>query len=154
MKTASILATLGPVGALPGPKATYASAVVVAIGWFLPVPPLWMALVLIAVGTVFAIWLCTEAEKELGHDAHPIVADEVIGQSLTLLFCPHSWVAFGAAFVLFRIFDVIKPFGANAAQRLPGGQGIVADDFLAGLYSLATLQLLLFVAGRMGIALP
>lgn len=154
MKPASILATLGPVGALPGPKATYASAVVVAVGWFLPVPPLWMALAAIAVGTGIAIWACDEAEKELGHDAHPIVADEVIGQSLALLLCPHSWVAFLAAFVLFRIYDILKPLGAHQAQSLPGGQGIVADDFLAGLYSLATLQLLLWVAGRMGIALP
>jgi len=154
VKPASVLATLGPIGRIPGPKATYASAVVVAIGWFLPVPSLPIALALIAAGTVVAIWVCSEAEKELGHDAHPIVADEVIGQSIALVLAPHHWIAFAAAFVLFRIFDIAKPLGANQAQSLPGGQGIVADDFLAGIYSFATLQGLLWVAARMGFQLP
>ena len=146
MTFASQLATLGPIGRLPGPKATWASAVTVAIGWFLPVPSLPIALLLIAAGTAFAVWVCGEAEKELGHDAHPIVADEVIGQSLALVLVPHHWAAFAVAFVLFRIYDIMKPFGANQLQSLPGGQGIVADDFLAGIYSLATLQILLWVA--------
>ena len=153
MKPATVLATLGPIGRIPGPKATYASAVVVAIGWFLPPQSLPVALVLIALGTVVAVWVCGEAEKELGHDAHPIVADEVIGQSIALLLAPHSWIAFLAAFVLFRIYDIAKPLGAHQAQSLPGGQGIVADDFLAGIYSFATLQGLLWVAARMGIAI-
>jgi phosphatidylglycerophosphatase A len=146
----SQLATLGPIGRLPGPKATYASFVVVVIGWFLPVPALPIALLLIAAGTALAVWLCGEAEKELGHDAHPIVADEVIGQSLALVLVPHSWIAFAAAFVLFRIYDIIKPFGANQLQSLPGGQGIVADDFLAGIYSVVTLHALIWLAARMG----
>jgi len=153
VKPGSVLATLGPIGQIPGPKATYASAVVVAIGWFLPVPSLLVALLLIALGTVVAIWACGEGEKELGHDAHPIVADEVIGQSIALLLAPHSLLVFFAAFVLFRIFDIAKPLGANQAQNLPGGYGIVADDFLAGIYSFATLQGLLWVAARMGFAL-
>jgi len=150
VKPATVLATLGPIGKIPGPKATYASAVVVAIGWFLPVPSLWVALALIALGTVVAVWACGEGEKELGHDAHPIVADEVIGQSIALLLAPHHWIAFAGAFFLFRVYDIAKPLGANQAQSLPGGQGIVADDFLAGLYSFATLQLLLWVAARAG----
>jgi phosphatidylglycerophosphatase A len=154
VKLARFLATLGPIGSLPGPKATWASAVVVGIGWFLPVPPLWLALVLLMLGTSIAVWASGEAEKEMGHDAHGIVADEVIGQSIALLLVPHSWLAFAAAFVLFRIFDVIKPFGAHRAQSLPGGQGIVADDFLAGIYSVVTLHGLLWVAARTGFTLP
>ncbi len=146
MTFASQLATLGPIGRLPGPKATWASLVTVAIGWFLPVPSLPIAVLLIAAGTGFAVWVCGEAEKELGHDAHPIVADEVIGQSIALVLVPHSWIAFSAAFVLFRIYDIIKPFGAHQAQSLPGGQGIVADDFLAGIYSVLTLHALIWVA--------
>jgi phosphatidylglycerophosphatase A len=153
VKPGSVLATLGPIGQIPGPKATYASAVVVAVGWFLPVPSLLVALALIAVGTVIAVWACGEGETELGHDAHPIVADEVIGQSIALLLAPHNLLVFFAAFVLFRIFDIAKPLGANQAQNLPGGYGIVADDFLAGIYSFATLQGLLWVAARMGFAL-
>ncbi|TMQ71618.1 MAG: phosphatidylglycerophosphatase A, partial [Candidatus Eisenbacteria bacterium] len=113
------LATMGPVGYAPVAPATAGSAVVVLVGWFLPVAPLALTLALLVVGTLLAVWLAGEAEKELGHDAHPIVIDEVIGQSLALLFVPHTLVAFAAAFVLFRVFDVWKPLGAREIQRLP-----------------------------------
>jgi phosphatidylglycerophosphatase A len=142
------LATLGPVGYAPIAPATAASFVVAAIGWFLPVPPLPWAIAAILVGGLIAVWLCGEAEKELGHDAHPIVADEVIGQSIALLFAPHTLWAFAAAFLLFRVFDVWKPLGAHQAQALPGGWGIVADDTIAGLTSLAVLQLGIWALDR------
>jgi phosphatidylglycerophosphatase A len=127
------LATLGPVGYAPIAPATVASAVVVAIGWFVPPPALAGALALIAAGAMIAIYVSGAAEKTLGHDAGPIVADEVIGQSLALLLVPHTWWAFAAAFFLFRLFDIWKPLGAREAQRLPGGLGVVADDVIAGL---------------------
>jgi phosphatidylglycerophosphatase A len=147
---ARFLATLGPVGYAPIAPATAGSFVVALIGWFLPVPSLPIALCAIAVGTVIAVWVCGVAEEKLGHDAHPIVADEVIGQSLALLFVPHQWLAFAAAFVLFRIFDIWKPLGAHQAQALPGGWGIVADDVIAGLTSCGVLQLGLFGLRALG----
>ncbi len=110
------------------------------VAWFLPVPPLWVALVCLFVGIGLAGWIAGEAEKELGHDAHPIVIDEVVGQSVALLFAPHDMGVFAAALVLFRIFDVWKPLGANEAQKLPGGWGVVADDVIAGLASCLVLQ--------------
>jgi phosphatidylglycerophosphatase A len=118
MSFARFLATLGPVGSAPFAPATVCSAVVAAIGWFLPVPPLFVTLLLLAAGTGVAIWACDQAEKTLGHDAKPIVIDEVIGQSIALLFVPHTLVAFAAAFFLFRLFDVWKPLGAHQLQRL------------------------------------
>ncbi len=128
-------ATLGPAGWAPVAPATAGSALVAAIGWFLPVPPLAVTLALIAAGTAVSVWLAGEAEKELGHDAKPIVCDEAVGQSIALLFVPHQVAAFFAAFVLFRIFDVWKPLGAREAQALPGGLGITADDVIAGITS-------------------
>ena len=134
MKTiVRFFATLGPAGYAPIAPATAGSALVALIGWFISPPPLPVTLLIIAVGTVIAIWIAGEAEKELGHDAKPIVVDEAVGQSLALLFVPHDLFAFGISFVLFRIFDVWKPLGAREIQRLPGGLGIVADDFIAGL---------------------
>jgi len=135
------VATLGPVGYAPIAPATAASAVTALIGWFLPVPPIGITLACLAVGTALAIWLSGEAEKELGHDAHPIVVDEVIGQSLALLFAPRTLLVYGAAFLLFRVFDVWKPLGAREAQALPGGIGVVADDVIAGLATLVVVQL-------------
>ena len=149
-----LAATLGAVGHAPLAPATAGSLVTAAIGWFLPVPALPVALAWIALGTAVAVWLCGEAEKELGHDAHPIVADEVVGQSLALLGAPHSLLAFGAAFVLFRIIDVWKPLGAHQAQALPGGFGVVADDVIAGLTSCAVLHLGLWGLARAGVAIP
>ena len=147
-------ATLGPIGYFPIAPATAASFVTALVGWFLPVPALPVALSLIAVGAAIAVWLCGEAEKDLGHDAHPIVADEVVGQSLALLGAPHSILAFAGAFVLFRVLDVWKPFGAEEAQALPGGFGVVADDVIAGLASCVVLQLALWELGHVGVTLP
>ena len=144
------LASLGPAGWSPFAPASVGSAVVVAIGWFLPVPSLPVTLAMLAAGTLVAVWIATEAEKDLGHDAGPIVIDEVIGQSIALLFAPHRPLVFLAAFFLFRVFDVWKPLGAREAQVLPGGWGIVADDVIAGLTTLGVLQGLLWAQAQLG----
>ncbi len=144
------LATLGPIGSAPLAPATAASAVVAAIGWFIPPPPLAVAIGCIASGGALAIWVCGVAEETLGHDAKPIVADEVVGQSIALLLVPHEWIWFAASFVLFRIFDVWKPLGARGAQRLPGGFGVVADDVIAGITACGTLHLARWALQRGG----
>ena len=135
-----VLSTLGFIGYLPVAPATWASAVVALVGYFLPVPSLPVAIAILVAGAALAVWICGEAEKELGHDAHPIVADEVIGQSIALLGVSHDPISFAASFALFRIFDVWKPLGAREIQRLPGGWGVVADDVIAGLTACAALH--------------
>ena len=135
------LATLGPAGFFPIAPATFASALVTLAGWFLPVPPLFATAILLILGTALAIWSAGIAERTLGHDAKPIVIDEVIGQSCALLWVPHVAWMFAAAFVLFRIFDVWKPLGAHQAQRLPGGFGVVADDVIAGFTACGAFHL-------------
>jgi len=146
-------ATLGPVGYTPIAPATAGSLVTAVVVWFLPTPSWLVVAVALVIGTALAVWVCGEAEKELGHDAHPIVADEVIGQSVALLGAPHSLLAFGAAFVLFRLFDVWKPLGAYQAQRLPSGLGVVADDVIAGITSCITLILLRWGLARAGLSI-
>lgn len=135
------VATLGPVGYVPIAPATAGSAVVALIAWFVPSPALAETLALIAVSAVVAAWIAGEAEKDLGHDAKPIVVDEAVGQCLALLFVPHTIVAFILAFLLFRVFDVWKPLGAREVQKLSGGMGIVADDVIAGLTACAVFHL-------------
>jgi phosphatidylglycerophosphatase A len=138
---ARFVATLGPVGFAPIAPATAASAVVTLVAWFLPAPALAVTAVLLVAGTALAVWTAGVAEQTLGHDAGPIVIDEVIGQSLTLLFVPHRALVYVAAFLLFRLFDIWKPLGAREAQRLPGGWGVVADDVIAGITACIVLQL-------------
>ncbi len=147
---ARFLATLGPVGSAPLAPATAASAVVALVGWFIEPPSPPVALALIVAGAALAVWVCGEAEETLGHDAKPIVADEAVGQSLALLFVPHDWPAFAAAFVLFRVFDVWKPLGARQIQRLPGGWGVVADDVIAGLTACGAFHLLWWAGRALG----
>ncbi len=148
---ARFIATLGPVGSVPIAPATAGSAVVVLAGYFVPVPALGLALLLILACTALAVWSAGEAESSLGHDAKPIVIDEVVGQSLALLFVPHSPFAFLAAFVLFRVFDIWKPLGAREIQRLPGGWGVVADDVVAGLTACGAFHLGSWALQRFGV---
>ena len=136
-----LLATLGPCGWAPIAPATAGSAVVTVVAWFLPVQPWLIFIPLLLAGTALAVWAAGEAEKQLGHDAKPIVIDEAVGQTLALLFVPHSIIAFAAAFILFRIFDVWKPLGARQIQALPGGLGVVADDVMAGLIACGVFHL-------------
>jgi len=145
------IATLGPIGHSPVAPATGASFVVALVGWFLPAQPLPIAIGALLAGSLVSIWICGEAEKQLGHDAHPIVLDELIGQSVALLLVPKDPLAYFAAFALFRVFDVWKPLGARQAQHLPGGIGIVTDDVIAGLAACAVVHAGLFGMRAMGL---
>ena len=74
----------------------------------------------------------------------------MVGQLIALWCAPRSWPWVLAAFLLFRLFDVLKPLGADRAQDLPGGFGIVADDVLAGVYAALVLQAALYFGGSGG----
>ena len=132
-KCATVLAMLWPVALLPGPRATYGSFVVAVIGFFLPVAALPVFGALLVAGFLVAVWSAGEAEHVLGHDANPIIIDELIGQTIALFMVHKSPLAFFVSFALFRVFDVLKPFGAREIQRLPGGWGVVMDDVIAGI---------------------
>lgn len=87
---------------------------------------------------ILGIWAATRSIELLGNtDAPQAVVDEVIGQLTVFLFIPFStsWVLIGAGFVLFRLFDIWKPFPIDKLQDLPGGVGVVADDIAAGIYA-------------------
>ena len=97
----------------------------------------------LGIGAV-GVWAATLAEKHFGCiDPGQVVIDEVVGQMLTLLLQPDAtWKWFVGGFVLFRIFDVLKPYPARRLEHAPGGWGIMLDDVAAGLYGLGTLALL------------
>jgi phosphatidylglycerophosphatase A len=104
-------------------------------------------LLLLLVGIVFSIALgvpaATIAARESGrHDPGFVVIDEVAGQWITLLFSPADWRHGLIALILFRLFDITKPFPIRRLERLPAGWGIVFDDVAAGLYALGVASLL------------
>ena len=98
--------------------------------------------------TLVGIWASGRAERVLGgKDPGAIVIDEVAGMTLSVLPFPLTLGTLAVGFVLFRIFDIVKPFPARLSQRARGGLGVVLDDLIAGLYALAVLALLRAVFG-------
>ena len=98
---------------------------------------------------VLALYIAGKAEILFeDRDARPIVIDEMAGFLVTLLWLPLNLPTFFLAFVLFRVFDIVKPFPVSLIEkRLQGGLAIVLDDVLAGIFANFTLRLLLIVAG-------
>jgi phosphatidylglycerophosphatase A len=91
----------------------------------------------IAIAIIAGIPAATIAERQSGRtDPGFIVIDEVVGQWIALLWSPADWRHGLIALVLFRLFDIVKPFPIRRLERLPGGWGIVFDDVAAGLYAL------------------
>lgn len=146
------IATVGGAGFLPAAPGTAGSLVglAAAIGIAsLPAPQPWksLALALGALGIcIVGIGAASGAEKFFGRtDPAQVVIDEVVGQMLAFVIRPDAgWKWWIAGFLLFRAFDVIKPFPARRAERLRGGWGIMMDDVIAGVYSLAALTALEF----------
>lgn len=86
---------------------------------------------------LFGIWAASRTAKLLKtKDPQKVVVDEVIGQLIVFLFVPFdiSWKLILAGFLLFRLFDIWKPYPINSLETLPAGLGICADDILAGVY--------------------
>ncbi len=107
--------------------------------------------VIAVVFVAFAIWIAGKAEILLEErDPRPIVIDEMAGFLLSLLWLAPRPLTLVLGFVLFRVFDILKPPPVGIVEkRLPGGLGVVIDDVLAGVFTNATLRLLLIVAGLM-----
>jgi phosphatidylglycerophosphatase A len=150
-RSASVwIATCGGAGLLPVAPGTAGALVGVALAValaHLPSPQPWksvlLALAAIALCAV-GIGAATDAEKYFDRkDPGQVVIDEVVGQMLTFLVHPDAgWKWILAGFLLFRAFDILKPFPARRAERLPGGWGIIMDDVAAGVYALAALTIL------------
>jgi len=94
---------------------------------------------------LIAIWSSGLSEKLLGrNDPQEVVIDEVAGFLLTMLFLPSSWLTLSLGFVLFRFFDILKPFPIRRLERkVKGGIGVVLDDLLAGIYANFCLRLII-----------
>lgn len=148
-RLARLVATFFGSGFFPIAPATFASAIVAGLLFVAGSGPqgrghpLIEGLVILALFPI-SIASAHVAEKSLGHDASPIVIDEVLGQMITLWFVPRTWPFVLAGFLLFRLFDIWKPLLANEAQKLPGGWGIVLDDVVAGIYGAIVLQAFLW----------
>ncbi len=93
-----------------------------------------------------SIYIAGRSAELLGvHDHSGIVIDEVCGYLLTMMFAPAGWQWIICGFVLFRIFDILKPWPIrNMDKSIGGGFGIMVDDLMAGLYALISLQIIVW----------
>jgi phosphatidylglycerophosphatase A len=148
---ALVIATYG-VGFLPLAPGTWGSLVAVGIYLLLrsqflhlgPVTFTAIQLVVLVIVTVSGIWAASQVERITGRkDPGKVVVDEVAGQLISLLpvvLVPvgGSWKALViVSFILFRLFDIVKPYPARRMERLHGGLGIMCDDLVAGVYAAA-----------------
>lgn len=119
------------------------AAAVLAVLWMVTgVHALPAATQLAGIAALFALgtWAAGRMEQGWGRDSGSVVVDEFAGMALALFILPAGWPTVLTAFVLFRVFDIAKPFGIARLERLPGGWGVMADDFLAGLYANLIMQ--------------
>ncbi len=134
-----------PVG--PGTAGALAGVLLAALLQYWFGPGRWPLGIAIALVLVPGIWASTETARFLKKkDPGVIVVDEVLGQWVTLLAAPViSWKAIVAGFVLFRLFDIWKPWPVRRLEQLPEGIGIVVDDLAAGVYA----ALILYIGVRL-----
>lgn len=93
---------------------------------------------------VWGISLGNKFENIYGKDPHQCTIDEFVGTWITLLFVPKTILFIPIAFITWRIFDIVKPFPANTAEKLKGGWGIMLDDVVSGLYSFILVQIIIY----------
>jgi phosphatidylglycerophosphatase A len=145
-----VLATAGGVGYAPIASGTVGSLVALPlVPWLARVRDgSWpLALAIFVAIVLVAIWAAGRAEIVFGGKDHSrIVIDEVAGMATAALFAPATWTAAVLAFFTFRLFDVLKPFPADAIDRHGrGGFGVVGDDLVAGAYAGLVTRILLGV---------
>lgn len=149
-----LIATFFYIGRMrPGPG-TWASGATVFLWWilasaFAPGSLLLTSVVVAIAVTLAGIAPATTVERESGiEDPGFVVIDEVAGQMIALIGVPLVWKYMIVSFILFRGFDILKPFPLRRLEMLPRGTGIMMDDVGAGLYALLLMQLWLHFVAR------
>jgi phosphatidylglycerophosphatase A len=153
MKTVKIWAgTLFGAGLLPAAPGTWGSfftlPLIYLASWLHPGIGLMVFLII----TIFlSLWSAPENVRQFGDDPPQFVMDESAGQTVVFLTAgfaysiSEDWIILLGGFVLFRIFDVLKPLGIKALEKISGKYGILLDDLLAGVYALICLEIIMLL---------
>jgi phosphatidylglycerophosphatase A len=148
---AYLIATGFGIGKLPFAPGTWGSLAALPVAYYLQVSGgsgalLIAFLIVLVIGT----WASGVVELALeSDDPGEIIVDEIAGQWLAVLFLPPDWALYAVAFVLFRIFDIFKPWPVDHLDTHgTGGVGIMQDDMAAGLYAMLVLHTFLFVVSN------
>lgn len=126
----------------PGTVGSFLALIIVYL-----ISPLSQVLLVIVLFIFFWIGVFTseKVENEHGEDPSIVVIDEIVGMGISLLFLPKDLRLFFIAFVLFRFFDIWKPFPIHRSQNIHGGLGIMLDDVIAGIYALIVVHIVCWI---------
>ena len=136
-------------GLAPKAPGTFGTLAAIPIYWFIADwPATWYAVFILATA-LLGIWICGAASRQLGvHDHGGIVWDEFVGYWITMWAVPVDWVWILAGFLVFRVYDIAKPWPIRTLDRhVKGGFGIMVDDVLAGVMACITLHIALAFTG-------
>ena len=138
----AIATSLG-VGYAPIASGTWGSAAGLVLWALLPADTTTQAVWIVGLFIVGS-WAAGVTERYYGRtDPGEVVVDEVMGMLLTLFMTGVGWTGAVAGFLLFRLFDIVKPFPARRLEHLPGGVGVMADDAMAAIYANIALRVAL-----------
>jgi phosphatidylglycerophosphatase A len=134
-------------GALPIAPGTFGTLIAIPFYLAFRSLPLAVYITLVVLITIGSMWLCERVSREINtHDHQGMCLDEIVGYLVTMTGAPHGiiWIILG--FILFRIFDIWKPWPIDFVdRRVSGGFGMILDDVLAGIYSILILKLLSWI---------
>ena len=130
-------------GCVPGIPGTAGTLVGVIFYLSLRDVNLNLYILIVTILFIIGIWLCGKTADSFSvHDHSAIVWDEIVGYLITMIAAPPGWAWILAGFILFRLFDITKPWPIRwADQKIGGGFGIMLDDVIAGIYGLVILQI-------------
>ena len=130
-------------GLIPIGPGTFGTLAAIPLFYVLSFTPLYLYLVITLLIILISVWASSIAEEIFDKtDPGQVVADEVCGFLVTMILVPVTISNIFLGFLLFRLFDITKPYPARKFEKLPGGWGIVMDDVIAGVYSCITLHIL------------
>ena len=131
-------------GAAPVAPGTFGTAMAALLYVLLPAMSPWVYVTFVLMSFVAGIWLCGTTARDIGVEDHGgIVWDEFVGYWITMFMAPAGWWWIVIGFLLFRLFDIVKPWPIRWLDRnVAGGFGVMIDDVLAGLMALLCLQLI------------
>jgi phosphatidylglycerophosphatase A len=131
-------------GAMPIAPGTFGTLVAIPFYLAICTLPLWIYIIIVAAVTMGSMWLCERVSREIHtHDHQGMCLDEIVGYLVTMIGAPLGFIWILSGFLLFRLFDIWKPWPIGYVDKhVHGGIGMILDDVLAGIYSLLILKIL------------
>lgn len=129
-------------GCIPVAPGTFGTLIAIPLYLYLETYSQTFYLIALIAIIIFSVWLSEKVSKEIHvHDHQGMNIDEIVGFLVTMAYAPYGWGWIILGVVLFRFFDIVKPFPIRQIdERVKGGLGVILDDVLAGIYSLIIIQ--------------